>query len=299
MKLRGNRTFFEFSENAELSARASLCPLRFGVDAIILFYDITTLAVAMGQKFELVTDRGPVPHEPIRTLADVERLTDRCDPQSYRHVLDMLNIVRGELPAEIPILVFAGAPFTLATYQIATGKNVSATREFIAENPKVWHALLEKTATATVGFLDELLQAGAAAYQIFDSWAGSLTAAEYREFADVHHRSIFRDVGGISILFVKDNPFVDMAASSGATILSLGKHDDLHSLQTKYPHLVFQGNVDHELLIHGTPAEVRTATQKCLQAGGGRRHIVNLDHGMDRDARVENFEAFVAAAKQA
>src|SRR5262245_13907622 len=111
-RIRGGLSFYEFSENVELATRASLLPRRFGVDGIILFYDITTLPVAMGQPFALQPAKGPVPHQPIRTLSDVERLSDTPQPRSYQHIRDLLRLVKEELRGELPVLVFAGAPFT-------------------------------------------------------------------------------------------------------------------------------------------------------------------------------------------
>src|SRR5436305_843450 len=115
-RLRAGRSFYEFSENVELAARASLLPRRFGVDAIILFYDITTLAVALGLPFTLRPGQGPVPDQPIRTEADVRRLAAEPDPERFGHVRELLRQVRRELDGALPVLVFAGAPFTLATY---------------------------------------------------------------------------------------------------------------------------------------------------------------------------------------
>src|SRR5436305_1176187 len=109
-RLRGGKTFYEFSEDVELSAAASLLPRRFGVDAIILFYDITTLAVAMGLPFSLQPGRGPVPDRPVRSAADVDRLAARPDADRFRHILDLLARVRAELKGELPVIVFAGAP---------------------------------------------------------------------------------------------------------------------------------------------------------------------------------------------
>ena len=137
-------SFYEFSENVEASARASLCPRRFGVDAIILFYDITTLPVAMGLPFALKPGAGPVPDRPVRTLADLDRLNPDPHPDTYAHIRELLKRVKDELKGELPVLVFAGAPFTVATYCIGTGKDVDATRRFAAEQPEVWNGLLEK-----------------------------------------------------------------------------------------------------------------------------------------------------------
>src|SRR5439155_12718610 len=109
-RIRAGKTFYEFSEDVELSAAASLCPRRFGVDAIILFYDITTLTVAMGLPFTLQPQRGPVPDRPVRSTADVERLTIEPDPERFRHILELLRRVRSELKGELPVIVFAGRP---------------------------------------------------------------------------------------------------------------------------------------------------------------------------------------------
>ncbi|MFN4260615.1 MAG: uroporphyrinogen decarboxylase family protein [Gemmataceae bacterium] len=297
-RLRAGLSFYEFSENVELSAKASLLPRRFGVDAIILFYDITTLTVAMGQPFVLQPAVGPVPDFPIRTLADVEKLDARPDPSRFQHVRDLLQCVKAELKGELPVLVFAGAPFTLATYSIGTGKDLDATRRFAAEQPVVWSELLDRLCQATVHFLDTLAHAGADAYQLFDSWAGMLTPEEYQTWAQPYHRHIFAAVHQVPrIIFVKECPYLDQLTACGADIVSLGARHDLAAARRDYPHLVFQGNVAEELLRIGTPEQVRDATRQCLLAGGGHRHIVNLSHGLDRATPVANFEAFVQTVR--
>ena len=297
-RLRADLSFYEFSENVELSARASLLPRRFGVDGIILFYDITTLPVAMGQPFALQPSLGPVPDRPVRTLADVRALAATPDPERFRHVRELLRMVRAELRGELPVLVFAGAPFTVATYMIGTGKDLGATRAFVREQPRVWGELLETLGAATVHFLATLVREGADVYQLFDSWAGALAPEEYDQWAQPWHRRIFESVPGVPrILFVKECPYLPRLADSGADVISLGERHDLAAARRDYPHLAFQGNVSEELLRTGTPEQVAAATRACVAAGGGRRHIVNLSHGCDRGMPVANFEAFVRAAK--
>ncbi len=297
-KLRGKLSFYEFSENAELSAQASLLPRRFGVDAIILFYDITTLAVAMGLPFELLPDQGPVPAKPIRSLADVKRLDALPDPERFRHVLRILELVKKELAGALPVLVFAGAPFTLASYCIGTGKDLNATRRFIREQEEAWRSLMTAIERATGHFLKTLAKAGADAYQLFDSWAGGLQAGGY-VWAQVGQMKVLGDVAEIpSILFVKECPYLDPMTGSGANVISLGRCHDLRRARETYPELVFQGNVDHQLLRDGTPDQVIEATRRCLAEGQGRRHIVNLSHGVDKATPVENFEAFVRTVRE-
>src|SRR5579871_4874305 len=191
-RIRNGLSFYEFSENVELSAKASLCPKRFGVDAIILFYDITTLPVAMGLPFELKAGAGPVPDRPVRTPADLDRLVADPDPDTYRHIRALLHRVKEELRDELPVIVFAGAPFTVATYCIGTGKNMAETRRFIHDQAQVWRGLLDRLSVATAGFLKTLIADGADLYQLFDSWAGLLDPDEYRTWAQPHHQSILQ-----------------------------------------------------------------------------------------------------------
>jgi uroporphyrinogen decarboxylase len=297
-RVRAGLSFYEFSENVELAAKASLLPRRFGVDGIILFYDITTLPVAMGQPFVLQPAVGPMPDRPIRSRADVDALVAEPDPDRFRHILDLLATVKRELQGELPVLVFAGAPFTVATYCLGTGKDLAAARRFAAEQPTTWAALLDKLTGATVHFLRALVAAGADVYQLFDSWAGMLTADEYDRWAQPQHEAVLAGATGVPrILFVKEGPYLERMAASGADVISLGVCHELAAARKAYPHLAFQGNVDEEILRGGTPEQVRQATRACVAAGGGRRHIVNLNHGVDKDTPPENFKAYVRAAK--
>jgi uroporphyrinogen decarboxylase len=297
-KVRAGKSFYEFSEDVESAARGSLCPKRFGVDAIILFYDITTLPVAMGLPFELKTGAGPVPDRPIRTLADLDRLNPNPSPETYAHIRQLLKRVKDELRGELPVIAFAGAPFTVATYCIGTGKDVDATRRFAAEQPAVWNGLLQRLSTATVGFLRTLVADGADLYQLFDSWAGMLTESEYDAWAQPFHRAILAGATGVPrILFVKEGPYLDRMAATGAEVVSLGTRHDLAAARRAYPHLVFQGNVNEDTLREGTPEQVAEAVRACVKAGGGHRHIVNLNHGVDKGTPVANFEAYIRAVK--
>jgi uroporphyrinogen decarboxylase len=297
-RVRAGQSFYAFSEDVERAAKASLCPRRFGVDAIILFYDITTLPYAMGLPFELKAGAGPVPDRPIRTLQDLDRLTPNPDPDSYRHIRQLLKVVKDELRGELPVIAFAGAPFTVATYCIGTGKDVAATRRFAAEQPAVWDGLLERLSVATVGFLNTLIADGADLYQLFDSWAGMLDPGEYDAWAQPYHRAILAGATGVPrILFVKEGPYLDRMTAAGAEVVSLGRRHDLAAARRDYPDLVFQGNVDEAVLRTGTPELVAETVRACVRAGGGRRHVVNLNHGVDKGTPVANFEAYIRAVK--
>ncbi|MCU0702568.1 MAG: uroporphyrinogen decarboxylase family protein [Fimbriiglobus sp.] len=297
-RVRDGAEFFAFSADVKKSAEATLCPRRFGVDAIILFYDITTLPLAMGLPFELKPGRGPMPDRPIHTHADLQRLNPTPPPQSYQYIRDLLHEVKARLAGELPVIAFAGAPFTVATYCIGTGKDMSATRDFIAKQPDVWDRLLKTLSHATAGFLNQLVSDGADVVQLFDSWAGLLTEEEYRRFAQPYHSHILGAVTGVPrILFVKECPHLGLMATTGADVVSLGVQHDLAAAQAAYPHLVFQGNVDEEVLRTGTPSQVEAAVKACKAAGGGQRHILNLNHGVGKETPVANFEAYIRAAK--
>jgi len=298
-RVRDGAEFFAFSEDVEKSAQASLCPRRFGVDAIILFYDITTLPLAMGLPFALQPGIGPQPDRPIRTVADLERLNPEPDPVSYGHIRKLLKRVKEILAGDLPVIVFAGSPFTVATYCIGTGKHMEATRRFAAEQPHAWDGLLERLSNATAGFLKTLVTEGADVVQLFDSWAGLLTPEEYGAWAQPHHTRILGAVTGVPrILFVKECPYLDSMAQTGADVISLGLRHDLGVAQARYPHLVFQGNVSEELMRTGTPEQVAAATQACLRVTDGQRHILNLNHGVGKETPVANFEAYIRAAKR-
>ena len=296
-RLRGGLDFYEFSATPQLAAEASLLPRRFGVDGIILFYDITTLAVAMGMKFTLEPDRGPVPARPIRSQADVAALAARPSADRFGQVIELLRIVRHELAESLPVLVFASAPFTLASYCIGTGKDVTRTLDFVREQPLTWESLSAKITEATIVFLETLCREGAHIYQLFDSWAGELPRAEYETWSQRYQKQIFAACPAVpSIVFVRECPHLDLMVDCGATVVSLGTRHNLAAARTSYPALSFQGNVDHELLVTGTPEQVRQATVECLHQGGGHRHVLNLNHGVDRHTPVENFQAFVQSA---
>jgi uroporphyrinogen decarboxylase len=186
----------------------------------------------------------------------------------------------------------------VAAYCIGTGKDIAATRRFSREAPAVWQALLARLQEATIHFLSALIAERADVYQLFDSWAGMLEHDEYERWAQPQHQAILAGATGVPrILFVKECPYLELMATSGAEVISLGTRHDLAAARRDYPHLVFQGNVDEAILRAGTPEQVADATRRCLAAGGGHHHIVNLNHGVDRTTPVENFLRYIATVK--
>lgn len=298
LRVRGATDFYTFANDTERATEATLLPERFGVDGIILFYDITTLLVAMGQPFDLLPKVGPMPRWKVTCMKDVQRLNPEPKPEDYDGVIRLLETTKSRLFGRLPVLVFAGASFTVASYALGAGKNIDLVRAFAHEQPDAWAELLHRITRATQLFLQELKRRGAAAFQLFDSWAGGLSSTEYDLWAHPHHRAVFDALDMPRILFVKENPHLERMTQSGATVISLGGCHDLADCRRRWPELVFQGNVPQELMRNGTPEQVYAATKACLIAGGGQRHVLNLSHGMDPASPVANFEAFIKAARE-
>ena len=273
-RVRAGLSFYEFSENVELAARASLLPRRFGVDGIILFYDITTLPVAMGQPFVLQAGRRPRarPSRPHPGRRRAPRRRARPGALSP-HPRSAAPGARRNCDGELPVLVFAGAPFTVATYCIGTGKDMAATRRFAAEQPRVWDALLDRLTTATVDFLRHADPRRGRRLPAVRLLGGMLDARRIPALgaAAARGRSSRRRPGVPRILFVKECPYLERMAQSGADVISLGVRHDLAAARRDYPQLVFQGNVDEELLRTGTPEQVAEATRAAWRpaAAGG------------------------------
>ena len=159
-------------------------------------------------------------------------------------------------------------------------------------------SISEESYSRVLQNLSTLTAEGADIYQLFDSWAGMLTRDEYLRWAQPYHQQIIAQARQVPrILFVKECPYLDLLCSSGADVISLGLRHDLATARRDYPQLVFQGNVDEKILRTGSPAQVTEATRACVQAGGGQRHIVNLNHGLDSRTPVANFEAYVNAVR--
>lgn len=286
----------------DIATRISLLPRRLGVDAIIFYQDILTPLAPMGAEF--VFRLGPVLEQPLRNEAAINRLR-RYDPQArLPFVGATLEQIRRELGDELPLLGFAGAPFTLACFLIegrSPGADPTHVRAAMRDNPRALHHLLEKLADVTVEYLAYQLACGADAVQLFESCADLLTAAEYDEFAHRYHVHVFERLAtdAPTILFVKEQPFVERMVESGATVLSVGSCVDLATARTQYgDRVAFQGNVDNRVLVHGTPEQIDDAVRQCVLAGGHHGHILNLNHGILKETPFENGCRFIETAKR-
>jgi uroporphyrinogen decarboxylase len=302
--VRARHSFLEICKTPELASEVSMQPYRvLGVDAIIVFSDILIVAEAMGLPLD-VPDSGPVLGNPVRDADAVRRLRDFDPGRETRFVGDAIRAICKQAGPDVPVIGFAAAPWTLACYMIEgqTGGDVSRAKQMLREAPAVVRELLEKIAQATAAYLKSQIAAGAAAVQLFDTWASELAAAEYEQFELPATQTIFQALGeGVPrILFAKGSArHLENMARTGADVLSIDWNTDLGEARRKLgKRVALQGNVDPSILL-GDEAGVRRAAREAIEKTGGAGHILNLGHGILPNTPVANAKAFVEAGQSA
>ena len=308
--LRKKYSFVEMCTIPDLAVEVSLQPYRrFGFDAVIVFYDILFLPAAMGAPLEF-TDKGPVFRRPIRSRSEVESLRqpdlEALDPAAGTGaILESLRSVRAEVPEATAVLGFGGAPFTVASYLIEGSFQRSGDRikRMLHEDPKLIHELLEKLASVTGDYLVGQVAAGASAVQLFDTWAGLLSAVDFREFALPYQKAVLdrvAETGAPAILYVKGaSHLTEELASSGATVLSLDWRTSLpEARRILGADIGLQGNLDPASLF-GPPEVVRQKVAALLDSmQGDPGYIVNLGHGILPETPVASVEALVETVRK-
>lgn len=302
--IRAKMDFLALCKTPELAAEISLQPYRIlGVDAVIIFSDILIPVEAMGQRVHISEERGPQLLDPIRAREQVDRLIVPDPLEKMPFVMETIRLVRRELRGEAPIIGFAGAPWTLAAYMIEGGgsKNYAEIKRMMYVEPKLLEALLDKIADAVILYLNAQIEAGAQVVQLFDTWAGELSPADYERFALPYQQKIFDSIdrsAAPAILFVNGcGSLLEKMARSGADVLSIDWRVELGQARARLgPDITLQGNLDPCALL-STPEIIRSKVQQLIEATGGRRHILNLGHGVLPATPVENARAFVDAAK--
>lgn len=303
--VRARHSFLEICKTPELAAEVSLQPFRaIGVDAIIVFSDILIVAEAMGMPLA-VPDSGPVLSQPVRDAASIARLHE-FDPEcETRFVGDAIRTICRDAGPAVPVIGFAAAPWTLACYMIEgqTRGDVSRAKRMLSTEPKLVEDLLKRIAASTAAYLKSQIAAGATAVQLFDTWAGELTPAEYDKFELPATRGVFGELGLAKvpkILFAKGSArHLESLAKSGADVLSVDWKTDLAEARQRLGRKVaLQGNVDPATLLR-TADEIRSAALEAVEKTGGVGHILNLGHGILPATPVENAKAFVEAGQRA
>lgn len=285
--IRGSGSILDAIKDPELAAEITLQPVRrYGVDAAVLYSDIVVPPHAVGFGVDVAPGTGPVAEHPLRSEADLARLRElRVDDVAY--VVDTVHRLRQEL--SVPLLAFAGAPFTVASYLIEgrPSRTYEHTKAMMHLAPGLFHRVMERLAQHAVTFIDAQLSAGAAAFQIFDSWAGTLSARDYREFVLPHSRSVFTrlaelhpEAPGIHFGIGCDH-LLEAMHDAGPRVLGLDWRTSIADARRRLgPSLVVQGNLDPSLVLAGVEAALEGARQVLADNGGHPGHVFNLGHGV-------------------
>jgi uroporphyrinogen decarboxylase len=295
--LRERFSLLDICRTPELAAEVTLQPVRrIEVDAAILFSDLLLPLEPMGLPFDFVKGEGPQLERPIDSPADVDRLKTFEPRVALAHVLEAVTLVQRELSGRVPLIGFAGAPFTLASYAIEGGhsSNFARTKAFMYGHPAVWHRLCDRLATHIASYLNAQIEAGVDAVQLFDSWVGVLSPADYREFALPHTRHIFEALG-------RKVPTIHFGTGTSAMLADLrDAGGDVIGVDWRIPidaawqrigfDRAVQGNLDPTLLL-GPTARLLSETDDILARVGQRNgHIFNLGHGILPSTPVEHVQ---------
>jgi uroporphyrinogen decarboxylase len=299
--IRARYTLLEICAQPDLAAEVTLQPVQaLGVDAAILFADILLPLIPMGIDLEFAAGEGPVIHNPVRSAAGVAALRPVDVPASLGHVLDAIRLVRRALDGRTPVIGFAGAPFTLASYLIEGGssRNFVRTKRLMYADPTVWHALLGKLAEVVAEYLVAQVLAGAQAIQLFDSWVGALGPADYAEYVLPHSHRILSTVraAGVPVIHFGAGTatLLPQMRAAGADVIGLDWRTPLDWGWQQVGHdAAVQGNLDPVALFAPRPELERRVRAVLDQAAGRPGHIFNLGHGILPETPVESVRAVV------
>ncbi|HEY7207788.1 MAG TPA: uroporphyrinogen decarboxylase [Gaiellaceae bacterium] len=283
--LRKRYGFFELAETPELCAEVTLQPVRrHGVDAAVMFADIMSPVVPMGVEVQLVEGVGPVVAQPVASAADVARLRVVTVEEALAPVLEAVRLVRAELPAERAVVAFCGGPFTVAGYLVEgrPSRDFVRVKSLMYREPAVWHGLLEKLADQFAAYLAACVQAGADVVQIFDSWVGVLSPADYDEFVAPHSSRVLAAVDAAPTIHFGTGTagLLGSMSAVGGEVIGL---DWRVPLDTGWSAVGFdrgvQGNLDPALLLGPWERVEAGALDVLARAAGRPGHIFNLGHG--------------------
>jgi uroporphyrinogen decarboxylase len=303
-KLREGRTLLQICATPELAAEVTRQPLRLGVDAAILFADILLPLEPMGASFEFAKGEGPVIHEPIASREQIDRLRVIDPEESLPHVLAAVRLLKRDLT--VPLIGFAGAPFTLASYLVEGGKsaNFAKTKKLMFGAPDAWRALMEKLAEVVRRYLLAQIAAGADAVQLFDSWVGDLSPADYLEYVQPHVRRILVDVEktGVPVIHFGTGTasLLEAMRDAGGTVMGVDFCTPLDDAWRRVGHdRAVQGNMDPCALLATREIAIKHA-QRVLDAAGERPgHVFNLGHGILPETPVDHVRAVVEYVREA
>src|SRR5580704_8148067 len=298
--VRDKVSFLELCKRPELAAEVTLSAQQaLGVDAAILFADLLPILEPMGFQLEYTPGDGPQIHNPVRTPEDLKHVRE-CNLDELAFVYDTVRLVRKQLPAGIPLLGFAGAPFTLASYAIEGGgsRDFARTKRVMYTCPELWTGLMQRLADSVAGSLERQIEAGCQAVQVFDSWAGCLSQSDYQQYVLPYSKRLFDSLPAYvpAIHFLTGNPaLLPLQCEAGGSIIGLDWRVDLGDA---WKHLGYdtavQGNLD-PVVLQADLATLKSQARAVMDAAGGRPgHIFNLGHGVLPETNPEHVKALVA-----
>ncbi len=298
--MRARFGFLELCRNPEAAAEVTLQPVeRLGVDAAILFADILLIVEPLGVGLEFAKGEGPVIHRPVQTAADVARLGAIDVESAVPFVFETARTVARALAGRVPLIGFAGAPFTVASYLVEGGpsRDYLAVKRLMYESPDAWHRLMSLLTDATARYLNGQIAAGAQAVQLFDSWVGALSPVDYRAFVLPHVRALIRALApGVPVIHFGTGTaaLLPLMREAGGDVMGLDWRVDLDAAWAAVGHdVAVQGNLDPAVLL-ASPPYIRDRVKDVLARAGGRPgHIFNLGHGVHQQTPVDNVKALV------
>ena len=299
-RIRAKHSILDVCKTPDLAAEVTLQPIeRFDLDAAIIFADILLPLEPMGLQLTFREEEGPVILNPVRQQDDVTRLR-QVETDAFRFSFDAVSLAKKALDGRVPLIGFAGAPFTLASYAIEGGssRNYLNTKQMMFGRPDQWHALLRKLSDVIMVYLKNQIRAGVDAIQIFDSWVGSLSPADYSEYVLPHVQSVIDRLKpeGIPIIYfgTGTSTLLPLMRSAGSDVLGLDWHVELDEAWARVGFdVAVQGNLDPVVLFAPLP-EIERRIKDILDRAGNRvGHIFNLGHGILPKTPVDHVEAAI------
>ncbi|CAN5335435.1 uroporphyrinogen decarboxylase [soil metagenome] len=295
--------FIQLVKTPEFAAEVTIQPVDIlGVDAAIIFSDILVIPEAMGLPYKMIEAKGPWFEHTIKSSADIDKLKIANGNEDLSYVCDAIRLTKEALANRVPLIGFAGAPWTIFSYMIEGGgsKTFSKAKKFLYTEPILAHKLLEKITLSTISYLKAQIEAGADMIQLFDSWAGVLSPDQYREFALRYISQICDEISPLVpvTVFAKDAHFIrrDLKGINCNTIGLDWTMDIEESRALIGENKTLQGNMD-PCLLYADFDKIESETEKMLRTFGPHRHIANLGHGLYPDIEVEKVKFFVETVK--
>ena len=293
--------FKELVKNPELICEVSLQPVDIlGVDAAIIFSDILVIPEAMGLNYEMIESKGPLFPKTIQSSKDVEQLTTDVIPNLH-YVFDSIRLTKAALNNKVPLIGFAGAPWTIFSYMIEGkgSKTFSEAKKMLYVHPVLSHQLLDKITISTIAYLKEQIRCGADIVQVFDSWAGVLSKVQYLDFALPYMKKIADAITEVPvILFAKDAHYIiHEFAQTNCSVIGLDWTIEPEKARSEAPNKTLQGNLD-PCVLYADKSVIKSEAQKMLNAFGKQNYICNLGHGVYPDVDFEKAKYFIEVVQQ-